>query len=212
MDATKSHTKQSYIQVLTIRFAALDEPKKHKIIGSIYLIMTLFTVAIFGIFAIQPTLSTISNLQRQYEDNKQVEAELITKRDALRQLRQQYSDLSPSPLDLAIKAIPQRPELALFTRQLEKIAQASNMSIQRINIGVIELYPNAAPATQIRSFSFDLAVTGTDDDANTFINAVSSFDRIISIDSINKAVNEQGESADKSKMQVTMVGKVHFTK
>ena len=52
-----------YIETLT-------EEQRKKIIAYLYISLTLFTVSFFGLCGMTPTLSTIANLGKQYEDNK----------------------------------------------------------------------------------------------------------------------------------------------
>ncbi len=70
------------------------------------LILTFLAMSFFGIFAINPTLSTIVTLKKQLADSQLVHEKLGTKINNLSSLQQQYTQLS-SELPVVFEAIPQ---------------------------------------------------------------------------------------------------------
>lgn len=193
-----------YKNIIKNRFVTLDEQGKHKIIGAIYLILTLFTVSFFGIFAIQPTLSTISSLKRQYEDNERVDQALTEKLNALRTLRAQYDEITPS-LELLFAALPKSPQVPQVVRKIEKIAQEHNTTISTFNIGTTEIFPATKKSAAIYEFVFNVTVGGTSENIDAFIADIVNFDRIDTIDTINKSLKEES-------LQTNVVGRMYFNK
>src|SRR3989344_5000597 len=84
------------IKLLSEKYiGGLSDAQKKSITAYAYIILTLFTVSFFGIFAITPTLTTIGNLNRQYEDSKLVYEALNKKLSSLQLLDFQYKEIQP---------------------------------------------------------------------------------------------------------------------
>src|SRR3972149_7724347 len=136
----------------------VSDDQRKKIAAYLYISLTLFTVSFFGFFAITPTLTTISHLHKQYEDNKLVLDSLNKKLSSLTLLDFQYNEIQQD-LESIYSAIPQTPRMPLLTRQLETIARDSGIIIRDLNFGNVELYPNTKNEP-IYSFNFTINVTG----------------------------------------------------
>src|SRR6185369_4829855 len=74
------------------------------------LIFTFISLSLLGIFAINPTLSTIIELQKQYDESQFVYQQLKTKSNNLSTLHQQYQVLSDD-LPYVYDAIPQKADI-----------------------------------------------------------------------------------------------------
>ncbi len=159
---------------------SMQEEKKQKFIGYLYITLTLFTLSFFGLFAIRPTLSTISNLDKQYKDNLLVYKSLKDKLSALQNLDIQYQEIQPD-LELVYSAIPKASKIPYLTRQLENLAFADNLTITHLSFDSVEIYPNKKNFSMY-SFKFTISVEGSNNDVNKFIADFINFDRIIGID------------------------------
>lgn len=156
---------------------------KQKVTAYLYVIFSLFALSFFGIFAIGPTITTISNLNKQYDDEKTALKELQDKNAALKSLGAEYIDIQPD-LGLIDNAIPQSPKIAELTRQLEVLATRNALVVQKLNTGLIELYPAKSVNSPIFSYTFSINVIGAQDDVNTFTADVINMGRIISIEKL----------------------------
>jgi Tfp pilus assembly protein PilO len=156
---------------------------KQKVTAYLYIIFSLFALSFFGIFAIGPTITTISNLNKQYDDGKTALKELQDKNAALKSLGAQYIDIQPD-LPLIDNAIPQSPKIAELTRQLEVLATNNTLVVQKLNTGLIELYPAKNVNSPIFSYTFSINVIGAQDDVNNFTADVINMGRIISIEKL----------------------------
>jgi Tfp pilus assembly protein PilO len=181
----------------------LTEEERKKAVGYIYVILTLATVSFFGLFAITPTLSTISNLNKQYEDNKLVYDALNKKLSNLQLLDFQYQEIQPN-LEAIYSAIPRTTKIPYLTRQLENIASNNNVTVKKLDFGIIEVYPNTKK-DPIYSFTFKVDVVGNDAGVNGFISNVINFDRIIGIDRITTGKDADSQSA------VSITGRAFFS-
>ena len=182
----------------------LDKSTQQRLTAYIYITLSLFTISFFGVFAIKPTLDTISNLHKQYADNMLVYEALKTKLASLQSLDNQYIVIQKD-LDRVFLAIPQKNNIPYMTRQLEELAKEKNVLITKLNFGTIELYPAKKPSPNLYSFAFTISVEGVEDNVNSFITSIISFDRIVAIERIITG------KVEATKFGTTISGKSYFS-
>ena len=175
---------------------------KQKYEAYIYISLTLFTACFLGIFAIGPTLNTVSNLDKQYKDNQLVYAALHQKFINLQKLDTEYQNIQ-GDLEQIYSAIPKSAQIPKLTRQIENIAQQNNLFVAKYSVGSIEIYPNVKPSP-IYSYNFVVNVSGQDIDVNQFIADIINFDRIVGIDKITTGRTQETQST------VFLTGRVFF--
>lgn len=181
----------------------LSEDQRKKAAAYIYISLTLFTVSFFAFFAIAPTLTTIFNLQKQYEDDKLVLDALNKKLSSLTLLDFQYKDIQQD-LESIYSAIPRTPRMPYLTRQIETIAKDSGVIISKLSFGRVELYPNIKNEP-IYSFNVSVNITGDEQNVNTFVSSLIGFDRIVGIDKISTGKNEE------ERFEASIIGRVYFS-
>ncbi|MFI5265473.1 MAG: type 4a pilus biogenesis protein PilO [Candidatus Levyibacteriota bacterium] len=167
-----------------------------------YLILTFFAVSFLGFFALMPAFSTISALQKQLADSKNVYKALQTKISALHTLSQQYTTLE-SNLSIVYLAIPTSSEIPLFTRQVQVLAQEDNLSLTQFSTSPIEYYP-LSTQDKLYGYTFSLDVAGQEQDINSFLNSVTNFSRIISVEKISTG------KTDKGQLSLSLSGKAYL--
>jgi len=177
---------------------------REKLVAYLYTIFTLFSVSFFILFAINPTLSAISNLKRQYEDNLLVYQSLQKKIAALSSLNLQYQQFR-SDIPLILDAIPEFPEAASFTRRVEKIAIENNVKMEEFGLGTVELFPAPKKEKDFYSFSFNLKARGSGENINKFILDLINLDRVVTIDILNT-------TQEKDQKQISLGGKIYFNR
>jgi Tfp pilus assembly protein PilO len=185
LDGTKRKAK-IWLQT---QFIAINNEQRKRIVSFCYIALTLFTISFFGIFAIAPTLSTISNLNKQYEDNKLVLNALNNKLTALQSLDSQYRNMQDD-LTVIYDAIPKSTKIPKLARQIENIAAANNVTVTKLNFGTVEIYP-VAKHDPLYSFNFNVTTQGSQNDINSFIASIINFNRIIGIDRVTTGQNEE---------------------
>lgn len=156
---------------------------KQKATAYLYVIFSLLAFSFFGIFAIGPTITTISDLNKKFNEEKTAFKELKDKNDALKSLSAQYIEIQPD-LELIDNAIPQSPKVAELTRQLENLSIQNNLIVKKLDTGLMELYPAKNPNKPIFSFIFTMGVEGGEKDVNQFILDVVNMGRIIKIEKL----------------------------
>jgi Tfp pilus assembly protein PilO len=160
------------------------QQNKQRVVAYIYIILSFFSLSFFGLFAIGPTLSTISELNKEYADEQNVLKQLQDKNSNLRSLNAQYLQIQPD-LSLITNAIPDSPNVSQLTRQVEVLATKNSLVLQKLDTGLLELYPAKNANTSIFSFMFSATVRGSEKDINNFIAEIINIDRIIGIERLS---------------------------
>lgn len=184
--------KQDYIneikRIYEKSIASYPDEDVQKFSGYFFIILTLATVIFFGIFAIAPTLNTVSNLNKQYKDNMVVYQALSQKLANLTLLDSQYQTVkNDEPLIYA--AIPQNSDIPKLTRQIENLVTQDNLNLKTLTFGSIEIYPNIKNDS-IYSFTFVVSVAGAESDVNKFTSDIINIDRIIGIERISTGTDQ----------------------
>ncbi len=164
---------------------------KQQTTAYIYVIFSLVALSFFGLFAIGPTITTISQLNKQYEEDTKALKQLQDKNAALKSLSAQYIDIQPE-LALIDNSIPQSPKVAELTRQLEYLSNKNNLTVQKLDTGLMELYPARQPNSPLFSFTFSVGVSGNEEDVNLFLGDLINMGRIVGIERLT--TGKQGES------------------
>jgi len=217
MDKHGFNSFADYKNVVQKHFETIDDYKKHQIIGVIYLTLTLFTVSFFGIFAIQPTIATISNLQKQYEDNQKIEQALDSKLQNLTALRDQYTQFQnptqvPTVLERIFMVVPTKLEIPIFTRKVERLARDHQVSITAFSVAEAELYPAARNEKSIKTIPFTVSLEGNERQLATFSSQLMEIDRLVSIESILLSKPLLTEAATNQQPKLTITGNIHFNR
>jgi Tfp pilus assembly protein PilO len=162
----------------------LPRLKEAKTKSFITLVMTLISIAGFSIFAINPTISTIVQLNKQLDDSKFIVTKLNQKIENLSKLQQNYTIIQ-NDLPILLSAIPSSPNIPFFVGQIQSIAKKSNMNLVRVQTLPIEIPQGTMSTESYLSFAFNIDATGQPGDINNFISALNGFDRLITIDSFS---------------------------
>lgn len=149
------------------------------------IVLTFLALSFFGFFAINPTLSTITQLKKQLADAQFVSNKLSEKITNLSLLGKEYDGLSKE-LPFVFSAIPQKPTVPLLTGQLRMLAKDSNLSLQKIQVYQVELTGKNS------SYVFSLEASGTYEDISKFLSSFVNFERLVTIETftISKGAKE----------------------
>lgn len=191
-------SKERYEQYLKL-LPELKQEKKHAYIN---LVLTFAAMAIFGFFAISPTLTTIAQLKKQLSDSQYAETQLETKIKNLSTLQQKYTELTPV-LPVIKDAIPDNPATAPLLGQLQAIAKESDITLHSLQSFQVQLAgpqsallpqtPELGPAQQ-KSYVVSLEGEGTYNSIANMIQTVGQFNRIVTIESlgVTKSTKDPG--------------------
>lgn len=200
----------NYIQS-TKYWERLPNFKEKKTQAFTTLAFTLVAFSFFGFFSINPTLSTIAQLQKQLEDSHFVNEELKRKIVNLRTLQTKYS-LIQSDIPSIVSAIPSSPSIPLFVAQIQALGVKDQVTINRVQIYEVELTrnknnlpPSAQEAQDAHSiFEFTIDISGTNSSIATFLSSVIDFQRIVTIDTFT--VTQDSSHG----MRLVFKGKAYF--
>ena len=100
------------------------------------LFLTIGLVLFLAVFAIKPTITTMSELIREIETKTKLEGDLTKKIAALQTAQTQYlNTLDQFPL--LEEAIPAQPEIIMTAKIIEKIAAETQIVIQNLNFSSV---------------------------------------------------------------------------
>jgi len=142
------------------------------------LILSLFTMSFFGLFALRPTLVTIATLNRQIKDSREIDRRLTEKLNVLVQAQAEYEVIAPF-LSKINQAIPEYPEYTELLADLEEIREASGSAVSKLGIGTVEI-KSSIPG------QVDLAVASEGGylSLEDFINLLLTNERLLTINSL----------------------------
>ncbi len=170
----------------------------------IYIALTFGALAFFGLFAINPTITTIIKLQKELEENKQVSKQLQEKTQNMSNLHQQYSEIEPD-LKYVYDAIPKTAEAPLLSAQIAALIKKHNLSVESYRVAQVELMKEKNIARKPTSFIFTLQTTGNYDQMLTFSHDLAKLSRIVTIESMSI-----GRDIRENNLVLTIRGRQYF--
>lgn len=181
--ADKLTGRNSYSQYYS-RLKLIIERPATKVSGLV--ILTIFTVIGFTVFAILPTFKTIASLKREIEDAKTVEAKLQQKIHSLNQAESLYAKITPG-LSSLNQVLPAEPEFERLAWQIHWLANQNRVTIT--NGSFSEFQTDFIPVT--------LGIRGNYLAIKAFIAGLNRIDRLIAVEELtisSKNVRLGGES------------------
>ncbi len=170
---------------------ALQSEKTKKLTS---IILTLTATIIFGIFAINPTVSTIVGLKKELGDKKSVQKALQEKIINLSKLQEQYTEIQED-IPYILETIPKNPSPALLAAQIQSIAQNTNINITNLQAQAVELFnQQIAQQNKESSYSFSVSGTGNFYDISAFISELVNMQRILTVDAFS--IDQAAKPAD----------------
>ncbi|HET9946576.1 MAG TPA: type 4a pilus biogenesis protein PilO [Patescibacteria group bacterium] len=175
----KSPTADKYLAMILPRI------KEKKVQSFTTIVLTLITFSIFSIFAISPTLGTITDLQKQIDDDQYVMTQLQQKITNLSLLQDQYTSIK-NEIPAVLDGIPQTPDITSFLGQVQQIANSENITVERVQTLPVDLGVSPLKYT---AYAFAIDLTGTYSDSAKFMNGLTNFNRLITIDALSFTKN-----------------------
>jgi Tfp pilus assembly protein PilO len=169
----------------------------------ITLILTFAALCFFGIFAINPTLTTIADLKKQLTDDTEVNHELQTKINNLSSLEQQYNQLGPNLTNI-LSAVPQNADAPLLTAQITALVQKHNLTVTSYRVEEVQL-ASLPKLTKTQSFVFSLQTQGNYNDMLAFATELDQLNRIITVEYMEISRDNQTNN-----LTLTIRGREYF--
>jgi Tfp pilus assembly protein PilO len=164
------------------------------------LILTLFAIVFFALFAIRPTLTTVAGLVKKIEDQQKVEQKLAQKTAALATVQSEYL-FARDKLGFLDTAIPVGHQLPRLLKEVEYMAASHNLQLSNIRMENFTLAQPVGKQTdeEIKEIAFSVTTTAPYLTLKTFLNDLVNLDRVLKVDAFSLA-----ESKTQSQPGVTM--------
>lgn len=138
------------------------------------IILTLFAISIFSLFAIRPTLSTIGKLNGEIVQKADTVAKLDSKIEALSQAQSNYSRLNQE-LKLLNMYVPQSPQIARVAKIWEEMASQNEVVMTQMTIDPVALKQlEQAQLPQLTSISLSVRFEGDYENLYSLISEKSN--------------------------------------
>jgi Tfp pilus assembly protein PilO len=175
----KDFTKERYL-AMTKAFPRMQQEQTQ---AYFMLSLTFISLSFLGVFAINPTLTTIFELNKKLEDSKFVDQALKTKMANLSALHDKYAALQ-SDWPKVNAAVPNNPQTAYLLGQMQAIAEDTGVKVVDLQSFEVELTKQSEGTLKESSYVYSVSVTGDTPQLVEFLQAVTSFDRVIGIESV----------------------------
>ena len=173
----KGIKKEQYEKYLEL----IPDLKREKAQQYITIVLTLTTAIVLGLFAINPTFSTIANLQKQIADNNFVEQKLQQKMNNLSVLQQKYNNIQ-SDLPTVYDAVPATTQIPLFMAAAQSVAKNSSLTLSSFQTSEVNL--SEPSVEKYASFDFTITANGTYQNILEFLDKITNFQRVIALKDI----------------------------
>jgi len=183
-------------------FPALKQEKTQKFTS---IILTFMALSFFGIFAINPTISTIVRLRRELTDARFTETGLTQKISNLSSLGREYQQLE-NDIPYVLNAVPQDPQISLLVAQIQSVAQDSGVILEGVQTFEVEVLNPKTAQKKYSSFSFSVTAEGGYNEVLRLIDLISTMQRVVSLDII--ALNRKADQSGTT--QLSLKGTAYF--
>ena len=159
---------------------------------SMELFLTIGLVLLLAIFAIQPTINTMSELIKEIETKEKLEKDLTQKVAALQTAQTQLS-IAQNRLTLLEEALPTNPEVIFTTKLIEKMAADSKILINNLSIAEIPKETSSSVPVGPKSkknLRLIVNVTGDYPAIRLFVEAIKNSRRSLIVESVIFTIEE----------------------
>ncbi|MCL4382875.1 hypothetical protein M1545_03735 [Patescibacteria group bacterium] len=168
--------------------------KKPELKSYLELFLSLLAIAFFLIFALKPTLLTITQLLKDIDAKEEIIRKMDTKIQNLEIASELYASEEEN-ITLVNDAVPQDPDPTGFVRQLEGLSRETNVNILGLTVREIVLVgeeptdqkraDNLAPLpSDSDGLGFSISVSGGYQSLSSFISLLENMRRPVKIDTI----------------------------
>lgn len=194
-------TRQEQIKTTLIEFY-----KRPVARVSLEVIFSITAVIFFAIFAIRPTLQTMSELIKEIENKRSLDTQLGQKIASLSTAQTQYQ-LYSSQFYLLDEALPKTAQINRNLQIIEKIASDNRLVIQAITTSSVpdELEEAQALSASRETLTFNVDVSGDYLSIRQFIEDLMDSRRMMIVDQVNFSM---GSSRYQNKL--TAVIRINF--
>ncbi len=177
-------------------------------------IFIFLVVALFGWYAVKPTVQTILYLRREIVDKKSVNKKMDEKIEALIEAQALLESIGQRASYIQ-DATPTDPNAIDVVRQLRDIATSAGASISAIQVASAPMLPSASASAsksytvkQI-DFAVSMSIEGNYDALSSFLRNCIAMRRIITIESISFTPNKKQATTISASPSIQLVLKMN---
>ncbi|MBP9670417.1 type 4a pilus biogenesis protein PilO [Candidatus Woesebacteria bacterium] len=174
---------------------------------SLTLVLSVFLMSVFVVFALRPTILSIVNLKKTISESKKVLQQLETKVNFLQKASNQLETLRPVIPNIN-NSIPNNGAMySPITLAIDELAYQVGVIVESESLGPTLLYSRIlSPFTpnknqKVVELSFSLRVSGGYSEVTDFLNMMMKMERIVLVDNVTIA---KQAGAKNSTASVTM--------
>lgn len=178
--------KRRYLEYIKL-FPQLKQPKVKTYTT---IILSLFAMTFFGVFAINPTITTVIELRKKLEDAEFVNTQLETKLENMSRLREEYLAISDD-LPVIFAAIPEKPTATQLFAQIQGVAENSGATITALQSLQVEQASQSKTPPRDSAFSFTVEVQGTYEEISDFLESFVNSERSVTLETVAITKHEE---------------------
>lgn len=158
---------------------------------SFELLLSIGLVIFLGIFAIKPTLTTMSDLIKEIDDKKALNDKLTKKIAALGTAQTLYLSLEDK-LPVLDETIPSQPELIKSLKIIEKLATDNKVIIDSVSVPTIpnETQDKSTGKLQRQPLPVTVAIQGDYVSIRAYVEALRQMRRSFIVDTVTFSIEE----------------------
>lgn len=174
-------------------------------------IFFFLVIALFGWYAIKPTIQTILFLQREIVDKTDLNKKMDEKINALI-IAQNTMDAVQNKLSLLEVAIPSNPDAVDVAKQIQNLTTANQASISAAQISTVPILIdkslNKKPGETYMEFPVNVTFTGEYANLKTVLTTVTGLQRALSISSLTMNATKDSVSTKSASTAIQAIIKV----
>jgi len=186
--------KKDYLRYKELFLKILIKYKKREDVRIfLEIFLSIITVTFFSIFALKPTILTISQLLK---DNKEKQETINNLEEKIKNisLAQEVHEQNFDKLSMVENAIPNTPTPENLLRQIEGVAYLNSVTLLGSSVNEVTLTGEETKKQKdvienlpenVKILSFSISVTGSYDSLTRFISNLENLRRPIVFDSLN---------------------------
>lgn len=183
--------------------------------SSLTLVLSLFVMTIFIVFALKPTLVSITALQKTIKESQKTSEQLKTKVKNLQVASAQLDKLKPVLPKLNANITTTGAMYAPLTQTIEAVALQSNAEIESSSLGSTLLYSKLVSPflpskdQNVIALPYSVQVNGNFASLTQFLNTLLTMERILSIESLTM-IPQAGQDESKFPLSINISGNAYY--
>ncbi len=155
-------------------------------------IFNVVALIIFVLFALRPTIVTISNLQKNIQENQSLLDSIKQKSQQIEQGRDNLKKISPEVREKIKTALPANPAVTGLVTSLQSssVAEASISALQIQPVTLITIPESTSSGTVVAKVDFSFNTSGSYQQAYTTVENLLKSARVLTIDNLSMSKRE----------------------